>query len=190
MLVLGVSGGGGREELVRRDKAPASWTKKAGTAPLGRAPTAGVGEAHDYFTSKRDQHRSLERERLTRLFSIRIGPAQPTVILWRPKAFRELGGTSEHLPAGPDSRDTPARETHSSTPLYRMLGRLRKAARGGCSDGCARAPNPHTARHPREVQTEKLGAAVARTHGHIRRAIYRCAMGLIRGALANGSGAF
>ena len=38
VLVLGVSGGGGREELVRRDKAPASWTRKTGTAPLGRGP--------------------------------------------------------------------------------------------------------------------------------------------------------
>jgi hypothetical protein len=40
VLVLGVSGGGGREELVKRDKAPASWTKKAGTAPLGEGPTS------------------------------------------------------------------------------------------------------------------------------------------------------
>jgi hypothetical protein len=40
VLILGVSGGGGREELVRRDRAPSSWTKKAGTAPLGEGPTS------------------------------------------------------------------------------------------------------------------------------------------------------
>jgi hypothetical protein len=39
VLVLGVSGGpGSREELVKLDKAPAAWTKQAGTAPLGKGP--------------------------------------------------------------------------------------------------------------------------------------------------------
>ena len=38
VLTLGVSGGAGREELVRRDKAPAGWVRRAGRAPLGEAP--------------------------------------------------------------------------------------------------------------------------------------------------------
>ncbi len=40
VLVLGVSGGpGSREELVKLDKAPASWIRHAGQSPLGRGPT-------------------------------------------------------------------------------------------------------------------------------------------------------
>jgi hypothetical protein len=40
VLALGVSGGpGSREELLELDKAPASWVRKAGTAPLGQGPT-------------------------------------------------------------------------------------------------------------------------------------------------------
>ena len=38
VLTLGVSGGSDREELLRRDRAPAAWVRKAGTAPLGQAP--------------------------------------------------------------------------------------------------------------------------------------------------------
>jgi hypothetical protein len=38
VLTLGVSGGAGREELVKRDRAPAAWVRRAGTAALGEAP--------------------------------------------------------------------------------------------------------------------------------------------------------
>jgi hypothetical protein len=39
VLVLGVSGGpGAREELVQFDEAPEAWTKKAGSARLGKGP--------------------------------------------------------------------------------------------------------------------------------------------------------
>jgi hypothetical protein len=38
VLTLAVSGGAGREELLRRDKAPAAWVRRAGTAPLGQGP--------------------------------------------------------------------------------------------------------------------------------------------------------
>jgi hypothetical protein len=35
VLALGISGGGGREELVRLEKVSAAAAKAAGTAPLG-----------------------------------------------------------------------------------------------------------------------------------------------------------
>jgi hypothetical protein len=38
VLTLGVSGGADREELLKRDRAPAEWVRRAGTAPLGQAP--------------------------------------------------------------------------------------------------------------------------------------------------------
>jgi hypothetical protein len=38
VLTLGVSGGADREELLRRDRAPAEWVRRAGTAALGQAP--------------------------------------------------------------------------------------------------------------------------------------------------------
>ena len=38
VLTLGVSGGAEREELLKRDTAPAAWVQRAGTAPLGQAP--------------------------------------------------------------------------------------------------------------------------------------------------------
>jgi hypothetical protein len=38
VLTLGVSGGAGREELLKRDKAPAEWVRRAGSAPLGQGP--------------------------------------------------------------------------------------------------------------------------------------------------------
>jgi hypothetical protein len=38
VLTLGVSGGSDREELLKRDRAPAAWVGRAGTAPLGQGP--------------------------------------------------------------------------------------------------------------------------------------------------------
>jgi hypothetical protein len=38
VLTLGVSGGSDREELLKRDRAPAAWVRRAGTAALGEAP--------------------------------------------------------------------------------------------------------------------------------------------------------
>ena len=38
VLTLGVSGEADREELLRRDRAPAEWVRRAGTEPLGQAP--------------------------------------------------------------------------------------------------------------------------------------------------------
>jgi hypothetical protein len=38
VLTLAVSGGAGREELLKRDRAPAEWVQRAGTAPLGQGP--------------------------------------------------------------------------------------------------------------------------------------------------------
>jgi hypothetical protein len=45
VLSLLVSGGSEREELLAMDKAPAAWVRRAGTAPLGRAPIPPAGRS-------------------------------------------------------------------------------------------------------------------------------------------------
>ncbi len=55
VLVLGVSGGGGREELVKRDNAPTNWTKKPAPHLWGRGRPRGSREARGHSTGKGDK---------------------------------------------------------------------------------------------------------------------------------------
>jgi hypothetical protein len=45
VLALGVSGEADREELLRRDRPPAEWVRRAGTAALGQAPIPRAGRS-------------------------------------------------------------------------------------------------------------------------------------------------